>query len=97
MTVGGSPKPSFKAFAIPLAELSHVGTQTVFWGQVRPGFGRQRYRIQRAVRGRWRDVGSPRWTSSRGYFQRGVTAEPGTRFRVLAVRKRISSLSLKVR
>jgi hypothetical protein len=97
MTVGGSPKPSLKAFAIPLAQLSHEGTQTVFWGQVRPGFGRQRYRIQRAVRGRWRDVGSSRWTSPRGYFQRTVEAEPGTRFRVLAVRKRISSLSLKVR
>lgn len=97
MTVRGAQKPSFRAFSIPLVELSHQGQRSVLWGQVRPGLGRQRYRIQRAVGGGWRNVGAPQWTSPRGYFQRAVEAGAGARFRILAVRERISSLSLKVR
>jgi hypothetical protein len=96
-TVGGAQKPAFQAFAIPLVQLSRIGMQTVVWGQVRPGLGRQRYLLQVAVHGRWRTAGGARWTSTRGYFQRVVRAGRNSRIRVVATRDRERSLTLVVR
>jgi hypothetical protein len=98
MTVGGAQKPSFWSFAIPLLQISRRGTRTVLWGQVRAGQGRQRYVLQRAIGGHWRSVGRSRVTSSRGYFQRVVSAGRGARFRVLNLsEEKTPSLSLTVR
>src|SRR3954451_606295 len=97
MTARGFQKPSFWSFAIPLLQLSRQGSLTVLWGQVRSGQGRQRYVLQRVVGGRWHTVGGSRLTSSRGYFQRVVSAAPGTQFRVRTVGDRAASLRLRVR
>jgi hypothetical protein len=96
-TVGGVQKPAFNAFAIPLVQLSRVGTRTVLWGQVRPGLGHQKYILQRAVHGRWRTVGRTRWTASRGYFKRVVEAGRRARFRIVAPRLHAHSVTLTVR
>ncbi len=96
-TLGGDRKPAFQAFAIPLVQLSRSGSRVVVWGQDRPRFGRQRYVLQRRVKGRWRSSGGQRWTSRRGYFQRVVKAGLGTRLRVLDVNTRAVSLTLTVR
>jgi hypothetical protein len=96
-TVGGAQKPSFWSFAIPLLQLSRSGSRTVLWGQVRGGQGRQRYVLQRRAGSRWRSVGGSRLTSSRGYFQRVVSAGRRARFRVLDASDRTASLSLTVR
>jgi hypothetical protein len=95
-TFGGVMKPSFRAFAIPLTQLSRHGTRTVLWGQVRPRRGRQRYVLQRAVNGRWRAVGGAALTTPWGYFVRTVKARHGDRFRAVALRDRASSLTLSV-
>jgi hypothetical protein len=96
-TLGGSKKPAFQAFAIPLAQLSRRGTRTVLWGQVRPGLGRQRYVLQRFGAGSWHGVGGGLLTSPRGYVQRTVNAGPGARYRVLDLSERSYSLVLVVR
>jgi hypothetical protein len=96
-TVGGTYKPSFWSFSVPLLQLSRRGSRTVLWGQVRAGRGRQRYVLQRASGGHWRSVGASRVTSARGYFQRVVNAGRGTRFRVRDLSNRSTSLSLTVR
>jgi hypothetical protein len=96
-TLGGSEKPAFQAFAIPLTQLSRRGRRTVLWGQVRPGLGRQRYVLQRFAAGSWRGVGGGMLTSPRGYLQRTVNAGPGARYRVLDLSERSTSLALVVR
>lgn len=96
-TFRGVVKPSFRAFAIPLTQISRRGNRTVLWGQVRPRLGRQRYVLQRAVHGRWRAVGRAAWTTPWGYFVRTVRAEHGDRFRVVALHARAASLTLSVR
>jgi hypothetical protein len=96
-TFGGSAKPSFRAFAIPLMQISRRGLRIVLWGQVRPRLRRQRYVLQRAVGGHWRAVGHARWTSPRGYLTRTVNAVHGARFRVVSVGEGSHSLTLTVR
>jgi hypothetical protein len=96
-TFGGSAKPSFHAFAIPLTQVARRGSRTVLWGQVRPKRGRQRYVLQRAVHGHWRAVGGARWTSPWGYLTRTVRATHGARFRIVALPSRAASVVLIVR
>jgi hypothetical protein len=81
LTVTGSPKPSFRMFPLPLAQMSRDGSRTLLWGQVRVGAARV-YRLQRWSGGRWAWVGGTTRAGSRGFFLRTVTAERGTRFRV---------------
>jgi hypothetical protein len=81
-TSNGVMKPSFRAFALPLAEVSRHGSRTVVWGQVRPRTGAQPYRLEQLVAGRWSWIGPTARTSSRGYFTRTIAALPGARIRV---------------
>jgi hypothetical protein len=85
LTTAGSPKPSFRMFPLPLAQMSRSGTRTLLWGQVRVGT-RPVYRLQRWSGGRWTWVGPTTRTDPRGFFLRTVTALPGTRFRVWSPR-----------
>jgi hypothetical protein len=96
-TLRGAQKPSFLAFAMPFLQVSRRGSRTVLWGQDRPGLGRQRYVLERAVRGRWRPVGAARLTTQRGYVLRVVKATRGARFRLRDVNTRARSLTLVVR
>jgi hypothetical protein len=82
LTIRNAAKPAYAAFRFPLAERSRAGRRTVLWGQVRPGSGRRRYRLQREAGGTWSSVGGTAVTSPRGYLTRAVSAAPGTRFRL---------------
>ena len=78
----GVAKPSFRAFGLPLAQVSRHGLRTVVWGQVRPGSGRRVYVLQRWNGRRWVHVGGARRTTARGTFMRAIRARPGTKLRV---------------
>jgi hypothetical protein len=84
LKVSGVAKPSYWAFSMPLAQEARRGSQTLLWGQVRPGHGRRAYRLQKQVKGRWLWYGSTARTSSAGFFQRTVLGRPHDRFRVWA-------------
>jgi hypothetical protein len=83
-TVRGAAKPSYHAFALPLAEVSRRGSRTVLWGEVRPGSGARQYVLQRAVGGGWRAVGATSKTARNGAFLRSIALPPGARVRIYA-------------
>jgi hypothetical protein len=83
-TNGGTPKPSYHAFALPLAEVARVGTHAVLWGQVRPGSGARRYVLQSFAGGRWRPIGATERTGASGTLMRTVTLPRGARVRIWA-------------
>jgi hypothetical protein len=82
-TVAGVVKPALNSFMLPIAQQARKGLRTTIWGQVRPGFGKRLYRLQRLANGRWVSVGHPVLTNIRGSYTRVVRAAKGTRFRVL--------------
>ena len=82
-TAAGVVKPALNSFMLPIAQQARKGLRTTIWGQVRPGFGKRLYRLQRLANGRWVSVGHPALTNIRGSYLRVVRAGKGTRFRVL--------------
>jgi hypothetical protein len=83
-TARGAAKPSLRAFALPLAEVSRRGTRTVLWGQVRPGTGRRPYAIQRWTGHRWVRAGGVKRTGAGGTFRTVVHVRPHTKVRLQA-------------
>lgn len=83
-TTGGKAKPSYRAFGLPLAEVSRRGTRTTLWGQVRAGSGRRPYVLQRWTGRSWARVGSTMRTRATGTFERVVAARRGQAFRVVS-------------
>ncbi len=81
-SAGGTAKPAYNAFALPLAQVSRSGLRTVLWGQIRPGSGARAYVLQSYTGGGWRPVGGTARTDAGGTFSRTVTLAPGTRVRV---------------
>jgi hypothetical protein len=96
-TAGGIAKPSYRAFGLPLAQVSRTGTRTVLWGQVRPGSGRRPYALQRWNGHGWSRVGAVLRTSSTGAFERVVSARAGQLFRVSSPVAAYVSPSLRIR
>jgi hypothetical protein len=84
LRVSGVAKPSYRAFSLPLAQEARHGSQTLLWGQVRPGKGRRAYRLQKQVNGRWAWYGGTARTSSGGFFRRTVLGGAHDRFRLWA-------------
>jgi hypothetical protein len=82
ITAHGSAKPSYRAFGLPLAQVSRNGLRTVVWGQVRPGYGHRRYVIQRWTGRRWTSIGSARRTDASGTFVRAISAHRGEKLRL---------------
>ena len=78
-----SSKPALNSFMLPIAQAARKGLRTTIWGQVRPGFGKRLYRLQRLAHGRYVSVGHPALTNIRGSYTRVVRATKGSRFRVL--------------
>ena len=76
-TFGNAPKLSASAFPLPLAQVSRRGAVATLWGQVRPGDGRQAYRLRWSRGGGWRWLGGMRRTSARGYFTLSVRLPRG--------------------
>jgi hypothetical protein len=95
-TVTGTPKPAYRAFGLPLAQVSRRGTRTVLWGQVRPGTGPRPYALQRWTGGRWVAVGGTKRTGAGGTFERTVAARPGWAFRVTSPAAGYASPALRV-
>ena len=95
-TYAGVAKPSFNSFMLPIAQAARTGLRTTIWGQVRAGFGKREYRLQRLAGGRWVNVGRPALTDLRGSYTRVVRAARGTRFRALWLPSRTSSRTIVV-
>jgi hypothetical protein len=93
----GVAKAAYRAYMLPLAQVSRVGLRTLVWGQVRPRAGRQPYRLQQFRGGRWRTVGGTYRTTARGFLRRVVRAAPGSRLRLWSPRDRRGSAVLRVR
>jgi hypothetical protein len=68
LTFHNRPKRSARAFRLPLAQVSRRGPTVVVWGQVRPGRGRQSYRLRFAAGAGWRWLPGRRVTDARGYL-----------------------------
>jgi len=83
-TQGGTAKPSYRAFQLPLAQVSRTRSRTVLWGQVRPGKGRRPYTLQRWNGHGWARVGGTMRTSPNGTLQRVVSARAGQKFRIVS-------------
>jgi glycosyl hydrolase family 1 len=82
-TSHGSRKPDYLAFRLPLAEVTRSGSRVVLWGQVRPGKGARRYRLQvRTAGGAWQWLGSTRGTTTSGFVSRTVNVPQGTLIRI---------------
>jgi hypothetical protein len=96
-TSRGKVKPSFNAYALPLAQISRRASRTSLWGQVRPRSGRQPYRLQQLRSGHWRWVGGTRLTTRGGFLRVTVTANRGARLRLWSPRDRRYSTILTVR
>ena len=96
LTASGAAKPSFNSFMLPIAQAGRTGQRTTIWGQVRTGFGKRAYRLQRLASGRWVNVGASALTNLRGSYTRVVRAAPGTRFRVLWLPSRTPSRTIVI-
>jgi hypothetical protein len=96
LTAAGAAKPSFNSFMLPIAQAGRTGLRTTIWGQVRAGFGKREYRLQRLAGARWVNVGGPALTDVRGSYRRVVRAARGTRFRVLWLPTRTASRAIVV-
>src|SRR5262245_41991104 len=83
LTAQGHMKPSYGALQLPLAERSRVGRTTTLWGQIRPGKGARRYRLEQLRNGVWQTVLGTKSTTTAGYFTRVVSAGAGAQFRVV--------------
>jgi hypothetical protein len=95
-TSRGKVKPSFNAYALPLAQVSRRGTRTTLWGEVRPRTGRQPFRLQQWRAGHWRWIGGTRLTTRGGFLRPVVTAGRGVRLRLWSPRDRRYSAILTV-
>jgi hypothetical protein len=97
LTVRERVKPAYAAFRIPLAVQSRTGLRTTLWGQIRPGKGIQRYRLEQLRNRRWHAVGGTALTKRNGDLTRVVRAGPGARFRVIHIPTGFKSLVVIVR
>ncbi len=97
MSAGGSAKPARAGYRLPLSQVSRQGLRTVVWGQMRPGFGAQRYVLQQFRDGSWHSAGGVRKTTARGFFSRTLRAGKGSRVRVWSPSDRTVSPPLPIR
>ena len=78
LTFGNARKLSASAFPLPLAQLSRSGAVATLWGQVRPGIGKQAYRVRYSRGGAWHWLGGTRATTARGFFTLKARLPQGT-------------------
>jgi Beta-galactosidase len=94
LTAAGMPKPSYAAFALPLAIEQRGRDRVTLWGQIRPGGGRRPYVLEELRAGAWTPLGGAEKTGVRGMFLRTVDAVSGTRFRVVELSRDLTSATL---
>ena len=81
-TFQNDAKLAAAAFRLPLARVSLRGSTVTLWGQVRPGAGRQPYRLRYSTGSAWRWLGGMRTTSPRGFYTVTVRVPTGTTVQV---------------
>ena len=86
VNASGLAKIAAQAFPFPLAQTSRRGPTVSVWGQVRPRFGAQPYRLQLLRQGRATWLTGTRMTDSRGYFKATVSALAGALVRIWSPR-----------
>jgi hypothetical protein len=96
-TTGGTRKPAYDAFRLPLTQAGRRGGNATLWGQIRPRSGRQPFRLRRSSGGRWSWIGGTRSTNARGFFTLTVQARAGSLVQVWSPRDRSYSPPLRVR
>jgi hypothetical protein len=96
-TVADEPKPSARAFPLPLAQMSRDGDETRLWGQVRARKGEQPYRLRIRRGSRWDWLGPLDRTDSHGTFVATVTAPRGSRVQLWSPRDSAYGLELTVK
>jgi hypothetical protein len=96
-TSDGLVKPAYAAFRLPLMQTSRRGADVGLWGQVRPGSGRQPFRIRLEEDDRAGWVGGTRWTDENGFFSISVSASEGARVRIWSPRDSAFGHELLVR
>ena len=99
MTARGAPKPSLRAFMLPLVRASRSGERTTVWGQVRPRNGVQPYRFQELRKGRrWQWLGPRRLTRRQRLVQgRGARRGRDTRLRIWSPQDAMYGNTLRVK
>jgi Glycosyl hydrolase catalytic core len=95
-TVRGVKKPAYTAFRLPLVRTTRSGGLVGLWGQIRPGSGRQAYRIRVRRGGAWAFFGGPRSTDARGAFSVKVRLPAGSLVQVYSVRDGSASLAVRL-
>jgi Cellulase (glycosyl hydrolase family 5) len=95
-TVSGAKKPAYTAFRLPLVKASRRGATVSLWGQIRPGSGRQAYRLRVYREGGWQWLGSTRTTDARGVLSVQVRVPAGTLVQVYSLRNGLTSLAVRV-
>jgi hypothetical protein len=83
LTARGQLKPSYAALRMPLALETRTGRKSTLWGQVRPGTGVRRYRLEQLRNGSWHAIGGTAKTSTSGTYTRVVRGGPGAEFRAI--------------
>ena len=83
LTARNVPKPSLRAFRMPLVQTRRRGVMVTLWGQIRPGNGPQRYRVRfNAGRG-WRWARGTHVTDARGFLTIRLRLPRGARAQVI--------------
>jgi hypothetical protein len=77
-TFADQPKLSASAFPLPIAQVARRRSVVTLWGQVRPGTGRQEFRLRYRRGGRWQWLGRTRLTNARGFWTLRVRLPRGT-------------------
>jgi hypothetical protein len=95
-TAAGKAKPSYRAFGLPLAQVSRSGTRTVLWGEVRPGSGHRLYTLERWTGRTWAKVGGAMRTNAVGAFERTIAARAGQQFRIVSPSAGYTGVALRV-
>jgi hypothetical protein len=78
-TFDNKAKRGVAAFRLPLAQVSRRGPTVRLWGQVRPGHGRQSYRLRFEAGNGWRWLAGRHLTDHRGYLKVKLRLPRGAR------------------
>ncbi len=80
--VGGTKKPAYDAYRLPLVVTRRSSNSVEVWGQVRPGGGSQQPEVQVNTGGGFATVARPT-TNSAGYFRINLSQPSTAEFRLL--------------
>jgi hypothetical protein len=95
-TVRGVKKPAYAAFRLPLVRTSRNGAVVGLWGQIRPGAGRQSYRLRVYRDASWQWLGGAGTTDARGVLSVSARVPVGSLVQLYSLRGGATSLAVRV-